>query len=162
MTLRQPLKTFAFDASYFRAIHQAILPFDVTLDEIVVPAYWGMVAAQLREGSIIECHRPDWSLDVMLRVIRVEKGLAVVHYMGGFFSAASEAEVRALKAQGAPTNTAVEMVMPDALAEDYKIGHTPTGFYVQYKPTKETIKTGLASKAAAITFAVEHNTRAHA
>lgn len=160
MVRRLMINAFSLDANYNRGVHQARLPFDVTLDDILVPSFWGQVANNLRPGSIIEAFRPDYSLDMQLRVTAVEKGMAQVHMISGYYRKENEEKVEALRAQSAETKVAIETVVPPELAADYKIGYSPSGFYVQFKVSKETIYSKLPTKADAINKALDHMKRA--
>lgn len=161
--LRLQITAFAPSADYERGRHQATLPYDVTLEDIMVPGFWATVANRVKPGSIIEAFRPDYSLDVDLRVIKVEKGLVVVHLRGGYWRQEYEDRVSMLRANAAAAveaanNPDLPAVPPpdEGLSPDYKIGAAGGRFYVQFKPTKESIFTGLLTRAEAVAKVKEH------
>lgn len=159
--IRQQIKDFAFEASYQRVVHSARLPFDATLDDVLTPGFWGMVANQLKPGDHIECFRPDYSLYVVVVVTHTERGMAKVILISGRVDQEKEKEVASLRASKLDGDELVEAPeeTPAELAE-YKIGFNPSGFYVQFKPSRETIASKLPTKAAAVSFALAHKAKA--
>lgn len=158
--IRQQIKDFTYEASYQRVEHRALLPFDATLDDLLTPGYWGTVVNQLKVGDKIECYRADYSLYVEVVVTHVERGLANVSLIAGKVDSEVEAKIKALRTAKADTTTpkAPELNVPAELS-DYKIGFAAGSFYVQFKPSHETIATKLPSKQAAIDYALAHRVK---
>lgn len=161
---RQTLKTFMADASYARMVHSITIPNDVAYTDLLKPAYWGQLANQVKVGGIMEVQRVDPPLDVTFRIIAVERGMVHLRPLPYY---RREVEDKILAERGhvptsedeATARNDAASVIPDGL-EDYKIGMAGnSGFYVSYKPTRETLKSKIATKAEAVAFAVAHKAR---
>lgn len=142
-----------------------IVPNDYTLASLLVPGNWANHANVIKPGDIIEACRADFTLDVLLRAVEVKPGMVKVRvlakYMHDDSSLEASAEARSIAANAGVRGAGeVEADVP----EGYKVGFIPkgenSGYWVQLKATGAFLRRGIATRGAAIQFALAHKTEA--
>lgn len=131
-------------ADFVRRTYHVVVPNDTMLEDIVKPIFWSQHAIELRTraGALIDVVREDYSLDVQLRIVRVDKDLVFVRPLR-----VHEDNSNLTTADGTDTREA---------PEGYKVDQTPKGYYAKRLSTSTVIAEALPSRAAAIDAAVKH------
>jgi len=144
------------ERSYFHVEVDA----DVSLQDILTPAFWGHHASRVKRGTLIDVIRRDLTLDVQLRVLETGKGFVKVRPIRVY-------EDEAAAAQIAETAARIEQINADDTVENeilpadfYKISHVArgakAGFVVIYKPTDTRIAEAVALRPDAVRLALAH------
>ncbi len=144
-------KAAEFDRQYWHVT----VDDDVTLADILKPAFWAHHAAKLSKMALIDVVRHDLTLDVQLRVVNVGVGYAVVRPLRVF---EDEAAVSArMEREAIDAGNAEQTKLP----EEYKITTLGKGgFTVTYVPTDAKIATGKKTRAEAVAVARDHAEKA--
>jgi|SRR5215217_8474301 len=154
--MTKPLKTLSGGAmtqaaEYTRQSWHVVVDDDVSLADILVPAFWAHHAQKVKPGALIDVVNHDYSLDVTLRVLAAGIGFVKVRAIRVHEDAEVVAERTARAAEDA--GDAEKMVLP----EQYKITATGRGgFTVTYVPNDAKIATGKKTRADAVAVAKEH------
>jgi len=131
---------------------------DVSVADILTPAFWGHHAQRMKPGSLVDIVRRDGTLDMQIRVVETGKGFAKVRQLRLWEdeqAAAQIAEANAIKAE-INDDDAATATLPDVYKITYQPkGKTP-GFSVIYKPTDAKIAEGIALKPDAVRRALAH------
>lgn len=131
-------------ADFARRTYHVVVPNNTLLDDILRPGFWSQHAAEFakKAGALIDVVREDYSLDVQLRITRIDKDLVFV---------------RALRVFEDNSNLAVGEDAPSGTPpEGYKVDQQPKGWYAKRLSTGTLIAEALPSRAAAIEAAVKH------
>lgn len=138
-------------ADFVRGYYHAEVDNDVTLADIIRPAFWAHHTAKLRKHSIVDLIRADGSLDVQVRVTEVGVGYAKVRVLRQWEDEDVVAERQALEAAVAQDDGGAIQ-----LPEEYKITSGRGAFSVVFIPTDTKIATGLKTRGLAVKAAREH------
>jgi hypothetical protein len=143
-------------ADYARDSYHVEVDNDVTLDDILRPAFWAHHISKLRKNALIDVVRADGSLDVQLRVVEVGIGYAKMRarfvWEDGEVAAARQAVDDAVEA-----HNSIDVAVPS----EYKIGHNvKTGFSVTLVSTGAVVAKGLKLRGEAVAAAKAHATKA--
>jgi hypothetical protein len=129
---------------------------DVTLDDILRPAFWAHHMRKLKKNALIDIVRADGSLDVQVRVTDVGLGFATVRPLR-VWEDPEVAAARAATEQAVEAHNATDTAIPS----EYKISHNArTGFTVTYLATGETISKGHKLRGDAVNAVRAHATKA--
>lgn len=138
-------------ADFVRTYHHVEVGPDVTVEDILKPAFWAHHVSTLRAGDLIDILSEDGGIDMQVRV--TGKGVGYV-------------EVRPLRVwQRADKAAAAE---PEAVNDDdvpagYTVNFAPRQkFRVWLKEPSEMIAKDIPTRAEAIRIAVEHAAKANA
>lgn len=123
---------------------------DVTLEDILRPAFWAHHAGKLRPFNVIDIVRENMSLDVQVRVTEIGVGFVAVRVLRAW-------EDESIAAARAATLAAAETIGADVeLPAEYKITHSKGSFVLTYIPTDTRIGNGYKTRAGAVAAARDH------
>jgi hypothetical protein len=154
------------EAVYGQAHWLLLVNNDVTLAEVLRPAFWVQVLGRLRApaeksvGTVVTVISRDGNFECDVRVEKIEASLAFVRLRTPASLYEHPDRIRAAKALA----TAIEGDLPDT-PEGYKIGFTPKannaagGYYVLLEATGARLYTA-QTKRGAIEYAIEHAKKA--
>lgn len=127
---------------------------DVTLEDIMRPAFWAHHAKTLRPFNVVEIVRQNMSLDMEVRVLEVGTGYVVVRPLR-FWEDKAVADARAQAVAAADAGGA-DVVLP----AEYKITSGRGSFVLTFIPNDTKLGSAYKSRAAAIVAAREHAAKA--
>lgn len=127
---------------------------DVTMDDIMRPAFWAHHAGKLRPFNTIEVVRQNLSLDVELRVIEVGTGFVVVRPLR-IWEDEAIAQARAAAVESANT-VGADTILPT----EYKITTARGNHVLTYTPTDTKLGSSYKTHALAVAAAREHAVKA--
>lgn len=148
-----PIGHLIHQAEFARAYWHLTVPNDVTLDDLLRPAFWQHYPNTLKAPALVDVMSEDQELDVQLRVLGSDVGMVHVRLRAAFNLRDGETE----------TEAPAEVETPD-VPDGYKIGFSPNGggYWAQLTLApgqKEMVSTGNTTKLEAIEAAIEHATR---
>jgi hypothetical protein len=138
-------------AEYLAPHFFVVVDNDVTVDDIMRPAFWAHHASRLKRFNTITIVREDDSLDMDVRVVAAGQGFVRVRPIR-IWEDEAVAAARAAEASAAETAPAEIVVLP----EEYKITSGRGSFVLTFLPTDERIGSGYKTRTAAINAAREH------
>lgn len=141
-------------ANYSREHRFVEVPNHITMDDLMRPGFWSNYSRQLRRRELVEVVREDDTLDVTLRVLKVEPGM--VHMRVHTASQLPDSGADAVHSIAAPKSE--PQPMPDP-PPGYKFGYVPAHKHYA-KWGDEFVVSGQPTKQAAILGAIEHAKRA--
>lgn len=139
-------------ADYSRDSYHVEVDNDVTLEDILRPAFWAHHIPRLRKNALIDIVRLDGSMDVQLRVIEVGIGYARMRPRLVW----EDETVAAARAQ-TDTVIAEHNAIEASVPPEYKVSHNiKTGFTVTFVPTGAAISKGHKLRGEAVASARAH------
>ena len=147
-----PIGHLIHQAEFARAYWHLTVPNDVTIADLLRPAFWQHYPATLKAPALIDVMSEDMELDVQLRVLDTEVGAVHVRLRAAFNTREGEEE----------TGEPIEVELPD-VPQGYRVGFTPARqYYAQLtlEPgRKEMVSQNHETKLEAIEAAIEHAKR---
>lgn len=145
-------------AEYHRSVRLLVVDNDTTLDDLLRPGFWAHYATTLKRYDIVEVIRQDFSLEVDLRVMGTDIGMAHVRVRS--ITKLPTAEDEAMRTRQEKTAAKADMNLPE-LPPGYRVGFTPRHqHYAIWDETKEMVVKGQPNKLAAVQGAIEHAKKA--
>ncbi len=142
-----------------RSYFQTFVDADVSVEDVLTPAFWGHHTNRIKVGTLIDILRRDNTLDMQVRVTDVFKGGAKVRVLRTWEdSDAAEAIVEAneLRDEINSTPTEQEYQLPDVYKVSLISKGAKAGFTVIYKPTDLRVCEAIPLRPDAIKLAIAH------
>jgi hypothetical protein len=147
-----PIGHLIHQAEFARAYWHLTVPNDITLADLLRPAFWQHYPNTLRAPALIDVMSEDQELDVQLRVLGTDVGMVFVRLRAAFNVRDGEEE----------TGEPAEVELPD-VPDGYRVGFTPArGYYAQLSMDggqKEIVSQDNETKLDAINGAIDHARR---
>ena len=133
------------EASFERRSFFAVVPHDVTIDDVLAPRFWAHHVARLPIHSIVEVVSVDGQFDLEMRVVSSGIGFVKMRVL------------RRWERTELPKADKVPEVTMDDLPEGYEVSFAPKKMWRAFiKDPLQEIRSGLASREHAIAAAIEH------
>ena len=137
-------------ADYLRTYHHLAVTPDVSLKDLLTPAFWGFHTDKFRLADLIDVVCLDTGLDVQLRVVETGVGFVRMRLLRG--DAVSVMESEEPKADADPVEV-----------PGYKITHSPrTRWRVMLSDGMAEVARNLQSRDEAVKVALEHSEKSMA
>lgn len=151
-----PANAMSQAAEFSRRSYHVVVDNDVTLDDIMKPAFWAHHIPKLEKHALIDVVRNDGSLDVQLRVIETGIGFASMRPLRVWEDGEVAADRAASEAAIGAHNSAETAIPPE-----FKITHNvKTGFTVTLAATGAVISKGHKLRGEAVASAKSYASKA--
>lgn len=148
-------------ADYARTHYLVEVENDVTLEDVLTPAFWAHHHKQMPRLTVVEIVRKDLTLDGQFRVVRCEVGAVFLRPLGHIINNEDNIKRAVADKEAQDIADGINLDVP----EGYKVKHAPFGYYVMMTvpgAEAENLTKGRSglSKAECAAFAREHHKRA--
>jgi hypothetical protein len=140
-------------AEYDRPYYHVTADDDVTLSDLLRPAFWAHHVPKLKPGALVDVVNKGMTLDVQLRVVATGPGFVNMRPLRVW----EDKEVAKARAEAAKAKDASDTDLASVpLPPEYKIGASKGAFSLTFLPTETRLETNLKTRAAAIEAAKKH------